>query len=89
VTVTDPREVSWPDAGLLVLEDAETGAIRWVDSGNAAWRRAFVERSDAWRSSRDTVFNRAKVDRIDVTLGQDYVGPLLTFFELRARRLRR
>lgn len=89
VTMRDPREIRWPNAGLVALEDAETGQRRWIDSGSRAWRRAFAERATQQLVARNTVLNRAKVDRIDVTVGEDYIGPLLSFFRARARRLAR
>lgn len=89
VSLTDPREITWPAVGLVALEDAETGAQLWVDSGDSGWREAFARQAVARQAARDAVLTRAQVDRIDVTVGQDYVGPLLAFFEMRARRWRR
>jgi hypothetical protein len=89
VSLTDPREITWPAVGLVALEDAETGAQLWVDSGDSGWREAFARQAAARQAARDAVLTRAQVDRIDVTVGQDYVGPLLAFFEMRARRWRR
>lgn len=89
ITLTDPREVAWPAVGLVGLEDAETGTTTWIDSGDRAWREAFAERAAAHQSARDAALSRAQVDRVDVTVGEDYVGPLLAFFEERERRLRR
>jgi uncharacterized protein (DUF58 family) len=89
VSITDPRETVWPDVGLVAVEDAETGARLWVDSGDPAWREAFVERSTVGRGARDAAFVRAQVDHVDVRLGQDYVEPLLAFFKERTRRWRR
>jgi uncharacterized protein (DUF58 family) len=89
VTLTDPREVDWPAIGLVSMEDAETGAAIWIDSSDPTWREAFLSRSAARREAHDAALTRAQVDRISVTMGQDYVGPLLAFFEMRARRLRR
>jgi uncharacterized protein (DUF58 family) len=89
VTLTDPREMAWPTVGLVALEDAETGATTWVDSGDPAWREAFARQAAARQAARDTALSRAQVDQVDVMVGEDYVGPLLAFFETRARRLRR
>jgi uncharacterized protein (DUF58 family) len=89
VTLTDPREMDWPAIGLVALKDAETGATAWVDSGDTRWRKAFAQQAVARQQARDAAMTRAQVDRIDVTVGQDYVAPLLAFFEMRARRLRR
>jgi len=89
VTITDPREHEWPNVGLVALEDAETGQIKWVDTGSRHWRRDFSERVSELRLARERVFRKAKVDRIDISTGSDYVIPLTNFFEQRARRLRR
>jgi len=89
VSVTDPREMVWPDAGLVVLEDAETGASAWVDTGHPGWRLAFTRQAAARRAARDHAFARAQVDHIDLTVGEDYVEPLLAFFKARERRWRR
>jgi hypothetical protein len=89
VTLTDPREMDWPAIGLMALKDAETGATAWVDSGDNRWREAFAQQAIARQKARDAALTRAQVDRIGVTVGQDYVAPLLAFFEMRARRLRR
>jgi uncharacterized protein (DUF58 family) len=89
VSTSDPREMEWPDAGLVALEDAETGSRLWVDSGQPAWREAFVQQATTQRDARNAVFSRAQVDHIDVTVGKDYIGPLLAFFKARAQRWRR
>jgi uncharacterized protein (DUF58 family) len=89
VTLTDPREMTWPAVGLVALRDAETGATTWVDSGDPAWRQAFARQAAARQAARDAALTHAQVDRIDVTAGEDYVEPLLKFFKMRARRWRR
>jgi uncharacterized protein (DUF58 family) len=89
IAIVDPREMTWPAVGLVALEDAETGARLMVDSSDAGWREAFARQASARRAARDASFSRAEVDHVDVTMGEDYVGPLLRFFEMRARRWRR
>jgi uncharacterized protein (DUF58 family) len=89
ITLTDPREMTWPAVGLVSLKDPETGATTWIDTANAAWRDAFARESASGRAVRNAALTQAKVDRIDVIVGQDYVAPLLAFFRTRARRLRR
>jgi uncharacterized protein (DUF58 family) len=89
VTLSDPRELHWPNVGLVALEDAETGQMQWVDTGSRHWRQSFSERVVELRTARERVFRKAKVDRIDVSTNRDYVMPLTSFFEQRARRLRR
>jgi uncharacterized protein (DUF58 family) len=89
VTLSDPREQELPNVGLLALEDAETGQVRWVDTGSRQRRQAFAERVNELKLARDRVFRKSKVDRIDISTDAEYVTPLTTFFERRARRMRR
>jgi len=89
VTVSDRREAAWPDAGLVSLQDAETGERVWIDAGSAARRAAFTERAASEAVARQAAFRHAQVDHIDVVVGEDYVEPLLRFFKERARRWRR
>lgn len=89
ITLTDQREQEWPNVGLIALEDAETGQVRWVDTGSRRWRQAFVHRVNELQVARERVFRKAQVDRIDITTDAEYVTPLTTFFEKRAKRLRR
>lgn len=89
VTLSDPREQEFPNVGLITLEDAETGQIQWVDTGNRKFRQAFSERVNELHLARERVFRKAKVDRINISTDSDYVIPLTNFFEQRARRLRR
>ena len=88
VTITDPLEHAWPDAGLVSLRDAETGALTWVDTSSPAWRQQFAQQARAMVTQRDRALARAGVDRIDLAVNSDYVSALRIFFQKRARRLR-
>jgi len=89
VSITDPRETKWPNAGLTMLQDAETGSKLWIDSGNRSWRDAFAQQAFTRCIARDSVFTKAQIDHVPVTVGEDYVLPLLNFFKTRAHRWRR
>ncbi len=87
--LTDPRELTWPDVGLVTLQDIETGATMHIDTGDDHWRRAFARQANARQQVLNEVFARANIDCIDAIVGQDYSAPLSAFFENRARRLAR
>lgn len=87
IVIEDPLELQWPAVGLVTLQDAETGAYSWIDSSSPAWQAAFAQSVLARQKARNEAFTYAKVDHIDVTTGEDYVNPLLSFF--RTRELRR
>jgi uncharacterized protein (DUF58 family) len=50
LTISTAFEHALPAAGLVRVEDAESGATRWVDTGSARVREAYAQRSLALRS---------------------------------------
>jgi uncharacterized protein (DUF58 family) len=50
LTISSPFEHELPAAGLVRVQDAESGATRWVDTGSARVRAAYAQRSLALRS---------------------------------------
>lgn len=87
IELSDPREESLPNVGMLKIRDAETGAERWVDTANAAVRK-HVEAH--WRSlseQRRQLFVRSRVDAIPVRIDKPYIKPIVDFFKLREQRL--
>ncbi|MEZ4862527.1 MAG: DUF58 domain-containing protein [Caldilineaceae bacterium] len=82
----DPLEREIADVGLLLLEDAETGALTWVDTSHREWRQAFAQKNADLAAAKERLFNRANVDRIPLTTDADYVAPLLAFFAKRGQR---
>ena len=50
LTISSPFEHELPSAGLVRVQDAESGATRWVDTGSARVRAAYAQRSLALRS---------------------------------------
>jgi uncharacterized protein (DUF58 family) len=83
VVLTDPREQSWVDAGLVVVRDAETDAVTWVDTGSKAWREKFSSRAARFGQMRDSTLMKAGVDRVNIPAEGDYVNALVEFFQRR------
>ena len=83
----DPLEREMADVGIIALEDAETGQLRWVDTSSKAWRRTFSEKVARFVEDKKEVFSSAAVDRVNVTTDKDYVAEVATFFKNRLRRL--
>ena len=87
--LSDPLEHEIADVGIVALEDAESGSLRWVDSGNREWRGEFWEKVARLDEEKNAVFSAAGVDRISVTTERDYVAEVGAFFKNRLRRLGR
>jgi uncharacterized protein (DUF58 family) len=88
VRLVDPREGELPPAGLVELEDAETGARLTVDTASAALRRAYRAAALARAEAFADLCRRANVDQIEVSTQGRYVDPLVRFFRRREVRLR-
>lgn len=89
VRVTDPREDAFEAVGLVTLEDAETGERRLVDTGTRDFRDALEEASRARGAALRRSLRGAGIDMIEIDTARPVVEPLLAFFRMRERRIRR
>jgi uncharacterized protein (DUF58 family) len=85
----DPRESELPDAGLLTIEDAETGEILELDSGRSAVRSRFAVTNAARLADLDRSLNRTAVDTLRLSTIEPFAQTLQRFFEIRRGRRRR
>ena len=87
IRIVDPAEEDLPDLGLVLLEDAETGQPLVFDSGSRTVRESYnVAQKDA-EMEFDSALKRYGVTPVTVyTDTDDYAGPLVNFFRVRARR---
>ena len=88
IDLQDALEQEIADVGLLALEDAETGELIWVDTGDRRWRQAFSANVADHEQAKLAGFRKVGVDRIAVDTEHDYVDALDQFFQMRARRQR-
>jgi uncharacterized protein (DUF58 family) len=86
ISLSDPREAELPNAGLLELEDPETGERIVVDSGNARVRQRYVEDGQRRREERRRLLSAVGVDEVPILTDRPYVQSLMAFFQARARR---
>lgn len=83
IRVSDPKEESIPDIGLVHIKDSETGAASWVDTSNRKMRRMYSEWFENVRQSSVRLFNRYSIDNVSIATDQDYVKALMAFFQKR------
>ena len=86
VRITDNLELALPGLALLSLKDAESGATAWFDGTSASAGKLFAENVREKRDSVSGIFQRSKVDVVDLICGEDPVVPLMNFFRRRRRR---
>jgi uncharacterized protein (DUF58 family) len=88
VHLHDPRESALPPAGLLTIEDAETGELLEVDSSRAAVRERFAQTNAERLADLDRAFRRAGVDTLRFSTAEPFAQTLQAFFETRRGRRR-
>ncbi|MGE0547717.1 MAG: DUF58 domain-containing protein [Kofleriaceae bacterium] len=87
--ITDPREADMPPAGLVTLEDAESGRTRLVDTRSRAFRDELGRRAEARQRGLRDQLRATGMDLVVFDASGSMVDPLLRFFRERERRLRR
>ncbi len=86
IRLWDPRESELPDAGLVVVEDAETGEQLYVDTSHPEFRRRFYEAAARRDLQLNESFRQAGVDRFAVSTEEDLVSAIVRMSTLRKRR---
>ncbi|MCP4003624.1 MAG: DUF58 domain-containing protein [bacterium] len=89
VLVTDPRELELPGVGLVALADAETGRARVYDTASSGFRREFEKRARERVEGLEFRLRRSGIDFIHIDAAGSVVDPLVRFFRMRERRIRR
>jgi len=89
VLVTDPRELGLPSIGLVTLRDAETGATRIYDTASAAFRERMAAAAAQRVRDLEHRFRSTGIDFIHIDAAGSVVDPLVRFFRMRERRIRR
>jgi uncharacterized protein (DUF58 family) len=88
VHLHDPRESMLPTAGLLTIEDAETGELLELDSSRALVREKFARTNAERLAELDRALRRAGVDTLSFSTAEPFAQTLQRFFETRRGRRR-
>ena len=89
VLIFDPREYEMPNVGMINLSDPETGRTVPYDTGAASFRDSYC-RSAAQRVEQlSHTLRGSDIDVIQIDASQSVVEPLVKFFRMRERRMRR
>ncbi len=86
VRTTDFREQTWPAAGLIQLEDAETDEPYLIDTSSAAFRAGFAARQIETRDRFIRLARASQADWLDVGTEGRHFETMLKFFRRRERR---
>jgi len=87
IKVYDKMDMQLPDAGILEIEDAETGQIKIVDSSDYLVRSNYQQYFFEATEKAKTIFLKAGCDLLHMRTDEDYVKILQKFFVGRNRPL--
>ena len=88
VTLNDPRERELPTAGLVTLQDSETGIDTLVDCYDTHVRQVYRQKALERLKQRKRFFQSLGMDHIDIETHVPYTTELMKFFTMRRKRFR-
>jgi uncharacterized protein (DUF58 family) len=88
VRLFDPREFDLPDAGLIAVQDAETGEQLLVDSSDPEFRRRLRTAGEERAAEVRDAARRARVDLHVISTDDDLVEAFVRIVESRKHRRR-
>ncbi len=80
IKIYDKMDMQLPEAGLLEMQDAETGKMQWVDTNDFSVRKNYQERFFNATENCKTIFLKAGSDLLHIRTDEDYVKVLKKFF---------
>ncbi len=86
IRLWDKSEVELPDAGLIVVEDSETGEQLFVDTSNPDFRRRFLAAAETREEKLKENLKRAGVDLFSMSTSEDLVTAIVRMAVLRKKR---
>jgi uncharacterized protein (DUF58 family) len=83
--VYDKMDMQLPNAGMLQVQDSETGETKWVDTSNGFVRYSYQQEFFRLTDYCVQAFKKAGCDLLHIRTGDDYVKVLQRFFLSRNR----
>lgn len=78
--VYDRMDMQLPDVGIIQMEDAETGKVKWVDSSSASVRDNYQQHFLQQTEETKKHFRKSGADLLHIRTDEDYVKILQKFF---------
>lgn len=83
IRITDPCEKHFPDVGLIDVYDPETGKNFVFDTRD---KKALDKLLEMRLLEQKRIFDKYKIDLLDLSVGESFVISLTNFFQMRIRR---
>jgi len=88
IKLSDNREKEIIDVGLIELEDEETGEQILIDTSDEEFRENYKKVIKEHEEKLKKVFQKSKIDMMEVSTQEDFSQSLNSFFKRRLRRFR-
>lgn len=88
VRLWDPLEMDLPDAGLVTLQDAETGEQLFVDASSPAFRERYAALAEEQEAQLREQLASSGADVLELATDDDLLDVLMRFADLRRQRAR-
>lgn len=86
VHISDPREKTLPNVGLLHAADAETGKKIWINTGSKKVRQDYEKQYTQNLNNCIDIFKRSGSDLMQISTDEKYIKALMSFFKRRGAR---
>lgn len=86
VRLWDPREMSLPDLGPIIMEDAETGEQMYVDTRDKKFRSRFEAAARQREAALNLAFQHAGVNVLSLSTQDDLVRSIVRFATTRKQK---
>lgn len=81
IRVYDEKEQSFPDIGLVHVQDNETGEIRLIDTSSKKLRQQYAQYYYDLNKRYQAIFKKNHSGALSIRTDEDYVRPLLNYFK--------
>jgi uncharacterized protein (DUF58 family) len=83
VQLVAPQEADFPALGIVPLRDAETGALRWVDTSAPSFRARYSAQVQGRQQALQALCRRQRVGFLALRTDEDFVPQLVGLFRQR------
>lgn len=87
--ISDPRENQLVDAGLIEIQDPETGELRILDTSSIKIQEYFAAAAQKEESTLQSTFTKMKIDCISLSTARPFIDDVRKLFHQRQARARR
>lgn len=81
--IYDKREQELPNIGLVKMMDAESGALKWIDTSDKNVRIHFAANAKRHEAYLKELFTKSGVDTANINTSESYIQPLTNLFKRR------